>query len=101
MLRRELDAEVDPDAFDHVAVWDAEHEWIEMRLWSRRDQVVRVLDLEVAFAAGQDLRTEISAKSRPDGIARELVAAGLTPQRCWTDPAGDYAVTLARPARGR
>jgi L-histidine N-alpha-methyltransferase len=68
-----------------------------MRLRSTRDQVVRVLDLEVQFAAGEDLRTEISAKFRPEGIHRELEAANLTAIRSWTDPAGDYTLTLAIP----
>jgi L-histidine N-alpha-methyltransferase len=97
VLQRELDAEVDPDAFQHVAVWNSDAEWIEMRLRSTRDQVVRVLDLEVQFAAGEDLRTEISAKFRPEGIHRELEAANLTAIRSWTDPAGDYTLTLAIP----
>ncbi|MCA1713102.1 MAG: L-histidine N(alpha)-methyltransferase [Actinobacteria bacterium] len=96
VLRRELDADVDPDAFEHVAVWDAEHEWVEMRLRSRDHQIVRVLDLEVRFAAGQELRTEISAKFRPAGLQRELADAGLTLERCWTDQAGDFAVSLSR-----
>ncbi|MCW2538057.1 MAG: methyltransferase, partial [Modestobacter sp.] len=56
VLNRELGADFDPDAFGHVALWDAEHDWIEMRLRSRRAQVVHVpaLDLEVRFAAGED-----------------------------------------------
>src|SRR5205085_11172913 len=58
VLDRELDADFDPDAFAHVAVWDPEQEWIEMRLRSRREQVVhvRALDLVVPFVAGEELR---------------------------------------------
>jgi L-histidine Nalpha-methyltransferase len=97
VVDRELDADFDPDAFRHVAVWDAEHEWIEMRLRSTREQVVRVraLDLEVAFAEGEELRTEISAKFRHDTVTTELEAAGLQPLRWWTDEAGDFALSLA------
>jgi L-histidine N-alpha-methyltransferase len=98
VLRRQLDADVDPDAFDHVAVWDAEHEWIEMRLRARGAQTVRVLDLDVAFADGEDLRTEISAKFRREGVAAELAQAGLRLQRWETDAQGDYALSLSRPA---
>jgi L-histidine Nalpha-methyltransferase len=99
VIRRTLDADVDPDAFRHVALWDAEHEWIEMRLESIRDQVVRLgaLDLEVAFAAGEQVRTEISAKFRREGVAAELAEAGLELDRWLTDPAGDFALSLARP----
>ncbi len=36
VLNRELGADFDPDDFDHVALWDREHEWIEMRLRATR-----------------------------------------------------------------
>ncbi|MGZ4457322.1 MAG: L-histidine N(alpha)-methyltransferase [Nocardioides sp.] len=99
VLDRDLAADFDPDAFEHVAVWDAEREWIEMRLRSRRDQVVRVgaLDLEVAFAAGEEVRTEISAKFRRETVERELADAGLSLTAWWTDPAGDFALSLSEP----
>lgn len=96
VLNRELDADFDPAAFAHVALWNPEHEWIEMRLRAERPMRVRVLDLEVDFAAGEDLRTEVSAKFRPEGIADELAAAGLRTERFWTDPGGLFGVTLAR-----
>src|SRR3954453_4904744 len=66
VIDRELDADFDPEAFDHVAVWDADSEWIEMRLRARREQTVhvRALGLDIGFAAGEELRTEISAKFR-------------------------------------
>ncbi len=79
VLNRELGADFKADAFEHHAVWVAEQEWIEMRLESREDQRVQVaaLDLEVEFEAGEQLRTEISAKFRREGITEELAAAGL------------------------
>jgi len=95
VLARELGADVDPDGFEHVALWDAENEWVEMRLRSRRKQLVRVLDLRVPFAAGEDLRTEISAKFRQERVVDELTTAGLQPVAWWTDPHGDYALSLA------
>jgi L-histidine N-alpha-methyltransferase len=95
VLARELGAEVDPEAFEHVAVWNAEQEWIEMRLRSVRAQVVRVLDLEVPFAEAEELRTEISAKFRRLMVEAELGAAGLELVRWWTDRNGDYALSLA------
>jgi L-histidine Nalpha-methyltransferase len=100
VVNRELKADFDPVAFDHVAVWDPEREWIEMRLRSVRAHEVHVaaLDMEVPFAAGEDLRTEVSAKFRRDGVAAELAAAGLRLTRWWTDPAGDFALSLASPA---
>nr|WP_218860082.1 L-histidine N(alpha)-methyltransferase [Petropleomorpha daqingensis] len=100
VLNRELKADFDPESFDHVALWDAEHEWIEMRLRSARDQQVNVaaLDLGVPFAAGEEMRTEISAKFRKAGVERELAAAGLAMTHWWTDPAGDFGLSLAQPA---
>ena len=97
VLNRELGADFRPERFDHVAVWDADNEWIEMRLRSRDDHVVNVpgLGLTLRFAAGEELRTEISAKFRRRGLWSELVAAGLRPQRWFTDPDGDFALTVA------
>lgn len=101
VIDRELDADFDPDAFEHVAVWDGAEEWIEMRLRSTRDQDVRVggLDLDVRFAAGEEMRTEISAKFRRERLASELEAAGMELAEFWTDEAGDFSLSLARPAR--
>ena len=93
VLRRELGAEIDVDAFDHVAVWDADNEWIEMRLRSQRSQHLRVLDLDIALAAGEEIRTEISAKFRPEGVEKELQGAGLSMRRFWTDLRGDFGLS--------
>jgi L-histidine N-alpha-methyltransferase len=97
VMNRELGADFDVGAFDHVAVFDTQNEWIEMRLRSTRDQRVRVakLDLDVAFAAGEEMRTEVSAKFRRDGIERELEAAGLRLTDWWTDPGNDFALSLS------
>jgi L-histidine N-alpha-methyltransferase len=98
VLNRELGADFDPAAFAHVARWDAEREWIEMRLRAERDMLVRVpaLDLNVPFEAGEELRTEISAKFRRSGVDAELAAAGYETVRWWTDPADRFALSLAR-----
>ena len=97
VLNRELHADVDVDAFAHVARWDAEQEWIEMRLRAERAMTVTVRDLGlvVEFAAGEELRTEVSAKFRPAGLVAELAAAGFTPVRTWLDPQERFALTLA------
>jgi L-histidine N-alpha-methyltransferase len=97
VIDRELDADFDPDAFDHVARFDAAEEWIEMRLRSRHDQTVHVrsLGLDVHFAAGEELRTEISAKFRRERVEAELAAAGFRLTEWWTDDAGDFALSLS------
>jgi L-histidine N-alpha-methyltransferase len=96
VINRELHADFDPEGFAHVALWDPEREWIEMRLRALRPMRVRVLDLEVTFAEGEELRTEVSAKFRPEGIAAELTAARFAAHDFWTDPDGLFGVTLAR-----
>ncbi|GLZ78696.1 histidine N-alpha-methyltransferase [Actinorhabdospora filicis] len=97
VLNHRLGADFDPAAFDHVAVWDAEREWIEMRLRSRYAQDVAIpgVGLTVSFAKDEDLRTEISAKFRREGLTGELAAAGFTVGRWWTDAAGRFALALA------
>jgi L-histidine N-alpha-methyltransferase len=102
VVNRELGADFDVDAFDHVALWNPADEWIEMRLRARTAQrvVIRDLDLTVDFAAGEDLRTEVSAKFRRPGLDAELSAAGFELRHWWTDPAGLFAVSLSRAVAG-
>ncbi|MFI6007568.1 L-histidine N(alpha)-methyltransferase [Streptomyces sp. NPDC051243] len=97
VINRELGADFDSGAFDHVALWDARNEWIEMRLRSRTAQTVKVpaLDLAVDFAAGEEMRTEVSAKFRKEGVGAELSAAGLELAHWWTDGEGRFALSLS------
>ena len=97
VLDRELGADLDPDAFEHVALWDCEHEWIEMRLRARTalTATIPALDLKIDFARGEEIRTEISAKFRERGVSAELRAAGFAQRHWWTDPEGRFALSLA------
>jgi L-histidine Nalpha-methyltransferase len=97
VINKELSADFDVDEFEHVAIWNEACQWIEMRLRSARRQTVRIadLDLTVCFAAGEEMRTEISAKFRPEQVRAELTQAGLDPVCLWTDDNGDFALTLA------
>jgi L-histidine Nalpha-methyltransferase len=97
VLNRELGADFEPRHFGHVARWDRGNEWIEMVLRSAREQVVDVseLDLQVRFAAGEEMRTEISAKFRRERVDEELAAAGLELERWWPHASGDFALALA------
>jgi L-histidine Nalpha-methyltransferase len=97
VLNRELRADFDVGAFEHLAPFDEEHGWIEMRLISRRAQVVRLRALErfAHFEEGEVLRTEVSCKFRPEQVEAELAAAGLHLSAWWTDDAGDFALSLA------
>lgn len=100
VINRELKADFPVADFAHVARWNPGAEWMEMYLRAERDVAVHVdaLDLDVRFTAGELMRTEISAKFRPEGVRAELAAAGLDAVCRWTDPAGDFGATLALPA---
>jgi L-histidine N-alpha-methyltransferase len=97
VVNRELDADFDLAAFEHVARWNVDEERIEMWLRASTAQRVSVeaLDLTVDFAAGEEMLTEVSCKFRPDGVADELAAAGLRRINWWTDSAGDFGLSLA------
>jgi L-histidine Nalpha-methyltransferase len=97
VLNRELGANFEVDAFDHVAVWDATHEWIEMRLRARRTMTVRIpaVDMTVHYAQGEEMRTEVSGKFRREGLGAELADAGFADQAWWTDPGDRFALVLA------
>jgi L-histidine N-alpha-methyltransferase len=99
VLNRELAGDLPVEAFRHVAVWDAEAECIASSLRAERDVTARLaaLDLEVRFAAGEELHTEISCKFRPERVDRDLRLAGLEPEQWYHDPARRFGLVLARP----
>lgn len=97
VLNHRLRADFVPEKFEHVAVWDADNEWIEMRLAATEDMTVTVADLglTVDFARGEQMRTEISAKFRIDGLTAELAESGFAVEQVWTDPDNRFALALA------
>ena len=97
VVNRRLGADFVPERFAHVARFDKDAEWIEMLLRSEVDQTVHVpaLELTVQFAAGEEMRTEISAKFRRPVVESELAAAGLRLTDWWTDSRGDFALSLS------
>jgi L-histidine N-alpha-methyltransferase len=99
VLNRELDGDFEPELFEHVAFFDERESWIEMRLRAIEEQSVRIegADLDIELAAGEDIRTEISAKFTPRGVAGELAEAGLRLDELWTDGGGRFALSLSSP----
>jgi L-histidine N-alpha-methyltransferase len=99
VLNRELGADFDLDAFEHVARYDRDEARMDIRLRSLAEQTIRLeaLELSVAFAAGEEMRTEISSKFTRERLEAIYADAGLTMSGWFTDPAGDYALSLARP----
>ena len=98
VLNRELGADFDLASFEHVARWDPENLWVDIRLRSLANQVVNfpALDMLVPFAAGEEMRTEISTKFLRPGLEGIYAEAGLELTDWWTDREGLYALSLAR-----
>jgi L-histidine Nalpha-methyltransferase len=98
VLNRELGADFDLDRFEHVARWDPENLWIDIRLRSLANQVVNFesLGMMVPFAAGEEMRTEISTKFARQGLEGIYAEAGLQLTDWWTDSEGMFALSLAR-----
>ncbi len=102
VVNRELDADFEPDAFEHFAFYDREREWIEMRLRASRQMMVNVkaLDLAIYFAPREEMRTEISTKFTPERLRQDLEASGLELAELLTDEDKMFSLTLARPLAG-
>jgi L-histidine Nalpha-methyltransferase len=98
VLNRELDADFDPDAFEHVAFWDPDNEWIDIRLRSLAEQFIdlKALDMRTHFARNEEMRTEISTKFTPQRLETSYADAGLELVEWWTDPEDLYALSLAK-----
>ena len=97
VLNARLDADFDPDSFAHVAFYDPDQEWIEMRLRSMRGQTVTLdrIDMQIEIKDGEEIRTEISAKFRKEVVEEELASAGLEMRRWWTDRDDAFALSLS------
>ncbi len=98
VLNRELGANFDLDAFEHVAFWDPDNEWVDIRLRSLAEQFidVKALDMRAHFARMEEMRTEISTKFTRERLEESYADAGLELTDWWTDPEGLYALSLAR-----
>ena len=98
VLNERLGCDFDRDAFEHVAFWDEENLWMDIRLRSLARQVIDIsaLGLHVAFDRGEEMRTEISTKFAREGLAGIYAESGLQMVGWWTDPEGLFALSLAR-----
>ena len=98
VLNRELGANFDPDLFEHVAFFDPENEWIDIRLRSLGEQFIDLteLDMRSHFARNEEMRTEISTKFARPGLEGIYAEAGLVLTDWWSDPEGLFGLSLAR-----
>jgi L-histidine Nalpha-methyltransferase len=101
VLNRELGADFDLDAFEHVAFWDEENLFVDIRLRSLRRQIVSFggLGITIGFERGEEMRTEISTKFSRAGLERIYADSGLEMTDWFTDPDGLFGLSLARSMR--
>jgi len=97
VINRELGANFVADQFEHVAFFDDKHQWVEMRLRALAACSVEIGDLgmTVEFEAGEELRTEISAKFTRERLEADYRAAGLALEHWYTDEDELFALSLA------
>jgi L-histidine Nalpha-methyltransferase len=99
VLNSSLGADFRSEAFEHVAFFDEAESWIEMRLRANGAQTVRIdgADLEVIFADGEEIRTEVSVKFTREAVERELAGAGLGLDEFFTDAGALFGLAFASP----
>ncbi|WP_285424488.1 ergothioneine biosynthesis protein EgtB [Pseudomonas sp. efr-133-TYG-103a] len=91
-INRELNADFNVDAFDHLAVWNAQQACMEMHLVSRQEQVVSVAGHSFRFAAGERLHTENSHKFTVQSFTDLAARAGWTVSEHWVSDAPEVAL---------
>jgi len=98
VLNDRLGADFDPSDFEHRAFYDAERQWIEMRLRARRRVSVRIpaADLALRFEDGDEIRTELSCKYTRESFASRLPGTGLALERWISDAENLFASALLR-----
>jgi len=102
VLNRRFGTDFEIDAFTHVAFYDADQEWIEMRLRALRPTTVSLDDnRRLQFDTGDDIRTEVSRKFTRDSFSTALTGTGLELAEWFTDSEELFASALVRPVGGR
>ena len=95
-LNRELDADFEPRAFAHRALYDARARRVEMHLVARTPQLVRVpaFGLELRLAKGDWIWTESSHKFLPGELQRLGLECGFEAAGEWTDSSWPFTLSL-------
>jgi dimethylhistidine N-methyltransferase len=93
-IAREVEADLDPESFEHRALWNEEAQRIEMHLVSRRAQRVTIAGREFAFAAGESIHTENCHKYTVEGFAALAQRSGWTVQARWQSANPEFALLL-------
>ena len=91
-------ATLNPDSFDHKAIYNQHNHRIEMRLRSKEQQTIQVpgLDLSFDLEKGEDILTEISTKYDHPRTESLLKQSGFDLIKWYTDPEELIGLALAR-----
>ena len=99
VLNSRFGTNFDPSLFDHVAFWNEDGRWIEMRL--RALEAMRVTmpgdPRPLVLQSGDEIRTEISCKFTEQTISEALRGTDLVLERWWTDPDALFGLALVKP----
>lgn len=83
-INRELDGNIDPDQFEHLAFFNEEKSRIEMHLKSVAEQTVSIGGNTFHFREGETIHTENSHKYSKEDF-QDLISDHFTVQKSWTD----------------
>lgn len=97
-MNREIGTDFDTGRFSHRAVWNADAARVEMHLVSGGDQIVRIGDRDVPFAAGETIHTENSRKFTPQTLKALIEPTGWKTSEFLTDPERMFGVVVLVPA---
>ena len=98
VINHHLDGDFDLERFEHVSRWNEEGSRIESYLRSVGDQRVHLaaIGLDVVFADGELLWTEVSCKYTRESVTALLAEVGLVLEHWFADADGAFALSLSR-----
>lgn len=91
-IRNELNSDIEPEQFDHLAFYNPELGRIEMHLKSRKAQRVRIAGRVFDFKEAETIHTECSYKYTPERFQQMAAQAGFRPEQIWFDRRGLFSV---------
>lgn len=99
VLNRQVDADFDPDTFEHRALFNEAESRIEMHLVAQREQSVTIgaLGQSIRVAAGESILTEISRKFTEQSLADLLNEAGFSMTTHYTPRNEFFSLAVAHP----
>ena len=100
VINRELDADFEPERFEHLAFYHSDREQVEMHLRAPRPLSARIekLDLELTMDQGETIHTEISRKFTRESYERRMEQAGFRVRDWHSDVRNYFSLVDLAPA---